>query len=73
MRRRARPSGWVDLSLQPGVIRHSTVSVGKPDARAVHLALTYGELRVSVEVPDPAELIADLERAIAWRDDPMAE
>lgn len=68
-----KPSGWVDLTLQPGVSRHSTVSTGKPDVRAVHLRADVGYLRIAVEVPDPEELIADLLAAIEWRDDPSPD
>lgn len=72
MRRRPRPfpRGRVELQMQPGVIRHATIHSAKPDVRAIHLSFDHGELRVSVDVPDPAELVAELQRAMTWRDEP---
>jgi hypothetical protein len=69
------PSGWVDMRLQPGVTRHTLVrrSSGRRDVRSVHLRVEVGDLRVALEVPDPAALVADLQRAIEWRDDPSPD
>lgn len=71
MRRRKYPdgpSGHLELRAQPGVIRHAVVSSSKPDVRSVMISLQHADVRVAIEIPDPAELIADLEAAIKWRD-----
>lgn len=67
-RGRRYPSGHVDLFGQPHVIRHATVSTGKPDVRSLQLGLEVVDLRVSLELADARELIADLQRALHWLD-----
>lgn len=65
-RRPGDPSGRVEVTLQPGVIRHATVYAGKPDLRAVQISLDHGELRVAVTVPDVLTLMRELEDATRW-------